>query len=87
MTNVQKLPTSGYIPCGLMVRIPGFHPVCPGSIPKCDRISENGSKSHMKSIVFQHVLNCISSNAHVFSEYLSNSFDNLNMKFHENDMK
>ena len=54
---------------------------------KCDRISENGSKSHMKSIVFQHVLNCISSYAHVFSEYLLNSFDNLNMKFHVNDMK
>ena len=53
----------------------------------CDRISENGSKSHMKSIVFQHVLNCISSYAHVFSEYLLNSFDNLNIKFHVNDMK
>ena len=26
----------------------------------CDRILENGSKSHMKSIVFQHVFNCIS---------------------------
>ena len=53
----------------------------------CDRISENGSKSHMKSIVFQHVLNCISSYVHVFSEYLLNSFDNLNIKFHVNDMK
>ena len=27
---------------------------------KCDRISENGSKSHMKSIVFLHIFNCIS---------------------------
>ena len=53
----------------------------------CDRISENGSKSHMKSIVFQHVLNCISSYAHVFSEYLLTSFDNLNIKFHVYDMK
>ena len=26
----------------------------------CDRILQNGSKSHMKSIVFQHVFNCIS---------------------------
>ena len=47
----------------------------------CDRISENGSKSHMKSIVFQHVLNCISTYAYVFSEYLLISFDNLNIKF------
>ena len=26
----------------------------------CDRILENGSKSHLKSIVFQHVFDCIS---------------------------
>ena len=26
----------------------------------CDQILENGSKSHMKSIVFQHVFNFIS---------------------------
>ena len=48
----------------------------------CDRISENGSKSHMKSIVFQYVFNCISTYTHEFPEYLFNSFDNLSIKFH-----
>ena len=45
-------------------------------------ILENGSKSHMKSIVFQHVFNCISTKAHVFPEYLLHNFDNLSIKFH-----
>ena len=48
----------------------------------CDRISENGSKSHMKSIVFLHIFNCISTNAYVFPEYLLHKFDNLSIKFH-----
>ena len=46
---------------------------CPDSLILryiCDRISENGAKSHMKSIVFQHAFNCISSNLNVFREYL-----------------
>ena len=51
-------------------------------IENCDRILENGSKSHMKSIVFQHVFNCISTKAHVFPEYLLHNFDNLSIKFH-----
>ena len=48
----------------------------------CDRILENGSKSHMKSIVFQHVFNCISTYAYVFPKYLYHNFDNLSIKFH-----
>ena len=48
----------------------------------CDRISENGSKSHMKSIVFLHIFNCISTNAYVFPEYLLHNLDNLSIKFH-----
>ena len=48
----------------------------------CDRILENGSKSHMKSIVFLHIFNCISTNAYVFPEYLLHKFDNLSIKFH-----
>ena len=48
----------------------------------CDRISENGSKSHMKSIVFHHVFNCISTYAYVFPEYLLHNFDNLSIKLH-----
>ena len=48
----------------------------------CDQISENGSKSHMKSIVFQHVFNCISTYVHVFQEYLLHNFDNLIIQFH-----
>ena len=36
----------------------------------CDRISENGSKSHMKSIVFQHAFNCIYTYTNIFSEHL-----------------
>ena len=48
----------------------------------CDRISENGSKSHMKSSVFQHIFSYISTYAHVFPEYLLYNFNNLNIKFH-----
>ena len=48
----------------------------------CDRISENGSKSHMKSIVLQHVFNCISTYAYAFLEYLLHNFDNLSIKLH-----
>ena len=48
----------------------------------CDPISENGSKSHMKSNVFQHIFNYISTNAYVFPEYLLHNFNNLSIKFH-----
>ena len=48
----------------------------------CDRISENGSKSHMKSIVIQHVFNYISTYAYAFSGYLLYNFNNLSIKFH-----
>ena len=48
----------------------------------CDRVLENGSKSHIKSIVFQHVFNCIFTKAYVFLEYLLHNFDNLSIKFH-----
>ena len=36
---------------------------------KCDRILENSSKSHMKSSVFLHVFNDISTYVYVFMEY------------------
>ena len=48
----------------------------------CDRILENGSKSHMKFFVFLHIFNCISTYAYVFPEYLLHNFDNLSIKFH-----
>ena len=48
----------------------------------CDRISENGSKSHMKSIVIQHVFNYISTYAYAFLWYLLYNFNNLSIKFH-----
>ena len=48
----------------------------------CDRILENGSKSHMKSFVFLHIFNSISTYAYVFPEYLLYNFDNLSIKFH-----
>ena len=35
----------------------------------CDRILENSSKSHMKSSVFLHVFNDISTYVYVFKEY------------------
>ena len=47
----------------------------------CDQISENGSKAHMKSIIFHDVFNCISTYAYVFPEYLLDNFDNLSIKF------
>ena len=49
---------------------------------KCDRISENGSKSHIKSHVFQHIFKCISTYGYVFLKYLWHNFDNLSIKFH-----
>ena len=49
---------------------------------KCDRISENGFKSHMKSSVFRHIFNYIATNAYVFLEYLLHNFNNLSIKFH-----
>ena len=48
----------------------------------CGQISENGPKSHMKSSLFQHVFNYISTYAYVFPEYLLHNFDNLSIKFH-----
>ena len=38
--------------------------------------------SHMKSSVFQHIFNYISTYAYVFSEYLLCNFNNLSIKFH-----
>ena len=39
----------------------------------CDRILENSSKSHMKSSVFLHVFNDISTYVYVFMEYFLHS--------------
>ena len=59
-----------------------FHHGMVDNTNKCDRISENGSKSHMKSSVFQHVFNYISTYAYAFPEYLLHNLDNLSIKFH-----
>ena len=48
----------------------------------CDRILENGSKSHMKSSVFQHIFNYASTYAYVFPKYLLHYSKNLGIKFH-----
>ena len=42
---------------------------------------ENSSKSHMKSSVFLHVFNDISTYVYVFTEYFLHSFSNLSIKF------
>ena len=42
----------------------------------CDRILENSSKSHMKSSVFLHVFNDISTYVYLFTEYFLHSFSN-----------
>ena len=47
----------------------------------CDRILENSSKSHIKSSVFLHVFNDISTYVYVFMEYFIHSFSNLSIKF------
>ena len=47
----------------------------------CDWILENGSKSHMKSSVFLHVFNDISTYVYVFTEYFLHSFSNLSIEF------
>ena len=47
----------------------------------CDRILENSSKSHMKSSVFLHVFNDISTYMYVFTEYFLHSFSNLSIEF------
>ena len=49
----------------------------------CDWILENSSKSHMKSSVFLHVFNDISTYAYVLTEYFLHSFSNLSIEFHE----
>ena len=51
-------------------------------IANCDWILENSSKSHMKSSVFLHVFNDISTNAYVFTEYFLHSFSSLSIEFH-----
>ena len=43
-----------------------------------DRILENSSKSHMKSNVFLHVFNDISTYVYVLTEYFLHSFRALN---------
>ena len=48
----------------------------------CDRILENSSKSHMKSNVFLHVFNDISTYEYVLTEYFLHSFSNLSIEFH-----
>ena len=45
----------------------------------CDRILENSSKSHMKSSVFLHVFNDISTYVYVFMKYFLHSFSNLSI--------
>ena len=47
----------------------------------CDRILENGSKSRMKSSVFLHVFNDISTYVYVFMECFLYSFSNLSIEF------
>ena len=46
-----------------------FHAIYKDMMAICDRILENSSKSHMKSSVFLHVFNDISTYAYVFTEY------------------
>ena len=41
----------------------------------------NSSNSHMKSIVFLHVFNDISTYVYVFTEYFLHCFSNLSIKF------
>ena len=53
----------------------------------CDRILENSSKSQMKSGVFLHVFNDISTYAYVFTGYFLHTFSNLNIEFHVSAMK
>ena len=48
-------------------------------ITNCDWILENSSKSHMKSSVFLHVFNDISTYVYVFTEYFLHSFSNLSI--------
>ena len=49
------------------------------AINNCDRTLENSSKSHMKSSVFLHVFNDISTYVYVFTEYFLHSFSNLSI--------
>ena len=55
---------------------------CEPGVYICDRLLENSSKSHMKSSVFLHVFNDISTYAYVFTEYFLHSFSNLSIEFH-----
>ena len=52
-----------------------------GIARNCDWILENSSKSHMKSSVFLHVFNDISTYVYVFTEYFLHSFSNLSIEF------
>ena len=47
----------------------------------CDRILENSFKSHMRSSVFLHVFNDISTYVYVFTEHFLHSFSNLSIEF------
>ena len=47
----------------------------------CDQILENSSKSHMKSSVFLHVVNDISTYVYVITQYFLHSFSNLSIEF------
>ena len=47
----------------------------------CDRILEKSSKSHMKSSVFLHIFNDISTYVYVFMEYFLYFFSNLSIEF------
>ena len=47
----------------------------------CDRILENSSKSHMKSSVFLHVFNDVSTYAYVLTEY-TYILHSLSIEFH-----
>ena len=47
----------------------------------CDQILKNISKSHMKSSVFLHVFNDISTYVYIFTEYFLHSFSNLSVEF------
>ena len=48
----------------------------------CNGSSEKSSKSHIKSSVFQHIFNYISTYAYACPEYLLHNFNNTSTKFY-----
>ena len=56
-------------------------PVTFSNFPTCIML-ENSSKSHMKSSVFLHVFNDISTCVYVFTEYFLHGFSNLSIEFY-----